>query len=114
MILFRFERSYRTVTNAIRRPKCQGTNQKKNLEKKVFLWQFSRKNEKIENYPVTLPEKSNYFQHVKIIDIRYPATTGYPDPAIHLPDYPVSGRISISGPTLINIKALEVQPLLLS
>ena len=32
--------------------------------------------------------------------IRYPATTGYPDPAFHLPDYPVSGRKSISGPTL--------------
>ena len=62
---------------------------------------FEDWNEKInENYPLlgTLPEKSNYFQHpVKIIDIRqHPA--GYPDPAFHLPDYPVSGKIILIWP----------------
>ena len=37
----------------------QGMNQKKNLEKKVFLWQFLRKDEKInENFPL-LPNLKN-------------------------------------------------------
>ena len=77
--------------------KSQGTNKKKNLEKKVFLWQFLRKNEKInENYPL-LPYLKNwiiYFQHlVKIIDIR-------PDIRQHPAGYPVSGNHRISGSSI--------------
>ena len=42
-------------------------------------------------------------------DIRYPATTGYPALAIHLPDYPVSGQKSISGPTLDPLKTQQLK-----
>ena len=74
--------------------KSQGTNKKKNLEKKVFLWQFLRKNEKInENYPMSTYLKNRLFS-TSCKNHRYPA--GYPA---------TSGRISgIRPPPDIRIR----------
>ena len=85
-------------------------HESKKLEKKVFLWQFFRKNEKkYQNYPLLPYLKIELFL-TSCKKHRYPATTGYPDPAIHLPDYSVSGRKSISGPTLVFSSSKLINP----